>query len=83
MKPGVWIALLLSLAASPAPGQSASLDKTANQARDAWFGHEVSRLARTRYGPVELPSDLPMGRWRLIPIEILASVGLKPAAPPI
>jgi 16S rRNA U516 pseudouridylate synthase RsuA-like enzyme len=46
-------------------------------------GHEVARLARTRYGPVELPADLPMGRWRLIPIEILASVGLKPAAPSI
>jgi hypothetical protein len=46
MKPGVWIALLISLAASPAPGQSASLEKTANQARDAWFGHEVSRLVR-------------------------------------
>jgi 23S rRNA pseudouridine2605 synthase len=55
------------------------------EVRRMWsaVGHEVARLARTRYGPVELPADLPMGRWRLIPIEILASVGLKPAAPSI
>jgi len=46
MKRGVWMALLITLAASPAPGQSASLQKTADQARDAWFGHEVSQLVR-------------------------------------
>ena len=28
------------------------------------LGHPVSRLVRLRYGPVELPADLPAGRWR-------------------
>lgn len=39
------------------------------EVRRMWqaVGHEVARLARTRYGPVELPPDLPMGKWRLIP----------------
>jgi len=27
-------------------------------------GAKVSRLLRTRYGPVELPADLAQGRWR-------------------
>lgn len=27
-------------------------------------GHAVSRLTRLRYGPVELPADLPPGQWR-------------------
>jgi 23S rRNA pseudouridine2605 synthase len=55
------------------------------EVRRMWsaVGHEVVRLSRTRYGPVELPADLPMGQWRQISIEILASVGLKPAAPSI
>ena len=29
-------------------------------------GHAVSRLIRTRYGPVRLPRDLPRGQWREI-----------------
>jgi 23S rRNA pseudouridine2605 synthase len=28
------------------------------------LGHEVSRLVRLRYGPIELPADLAPGRWR-------------------
>jgi 23S rRNA pseudouridine2605 synthase len=27
------------------------------------LGHPVSRLVRVRYGPLELPADLPPGRW--------------------
>lgn len=27
------------------------------------LGHPVSRLVRKRFGPVELPADLPAGRW--------------------
>jgi 23S rRNA pseudouridine2605 synthase len=39
------------------------------EVRRMWqaVGHEVARLARVRYGPVELPPDLAMGKWRLIP----------------
>jgi 23S rRNA pseudouridine2605 synthase len=39
------------------------------EVRRMWqaIGHEVARLTRTRYGPVELPPDLPMGKWRFIP----------------
>ena len=46
MRRGLGMALLLTLLALPVAGQSASLQKTADQARDAWFGHEVSRLVR-------------------------------------
>lgn len=31
------------------------------------LGHAVSRLVRVRYGPVELPPDLPPGSWRELP----------------
>jgi 23S rRNA pseudouridine2605 synthase len=37
------------------------------EVRRLWaaVGHEVSRLERTRYGPIELPRDLAPARWRL------------------
>ena len=28
------------------------------------LGHPVSRLVRLRYGPIELPADLPAGHWQ-------------------
>jgi 23S rRNA pseudouridine2605 synthase len=28
------------------------------------LGHPVSRLVRLRYGPLELPAELPPGRWQ-------------------
>ncbi len=36
------------------------------EVRRIWsaVGHEVIKLARVRYGPIELPRDLPAGRWR-------------------
>jgi 23S rRNA pseudouridine2605 synthase len=49
------------------------------EVRRMWtaVGHEVVRLARTRYGPVELPPDLAPGQWRLVPIEVMDGVGRR------
>ncbi len=35
------------------------------------LGHAVSRLVRVRYGPIELPADLPPGRWRELPNPVI------------
>lgn len=44
------------------------------EVRRMWetVGCEITRLSRIRYGPVELPKDLPAGTWRDIPIEVFA-----------
>ena len=34
------------------------------QVRVEAVGHQVSRLSRVRYGPLELPADLAAGKWR-------------------
>ena len=43
------------------------------EVRRIWstVGHEVVKLARLRYGPVELPRDLPAGRWRNVSPQAL------------
>jgi pseudouridine synthase len=49
----------------------------------ALFGHDVVRLVRIRFGPVEL-GDLPSGRWRELggdeAARLRRAVGLPPAA---
>jgi 23S rRNA pseudouridine2605 synthase len=42
------------------------------EVRRMWeiVGCEITRLSRLRYGPVELPKDLPPGAWRDIPIDV-------------
>lgn len=45
------------------------------EVRRLWLavGHEVSRLVRLRYGPIELPRDLRPGQWRrLDPAQVTA-----------
>lgn len=44
MSPAYWMGLLGALTASPVAGQSSSLQKTADQAREAWAGHQIGRL---------------------------------------
>ncbi len=35
------------------------------------LGRQVSRLVRVRYGPLELPRDLPAGQWRELPAKLV------------
>lgn len=46
------------------------------EVRRLWqaVGFEVSRLARVRYGPLQLPADLLPGQWRLLPEDAAASL---------
>jgi 23S rRNA pseudouridine2605 synthase len=57
------------------------------EVRRMWqaVGHEVSRLLRIRYGPIELPRDLRAGQWRFLDdrqVSALAAAAdrVKPAA---
>lgn len=43
-------------------------------------GHTVSRLTRTRYGPIRLPRDLPRGRWRELTEKEIGQLGASVAA---
>lgn len=58
------------------------------EVRRLWgaVGHEVSRLLRIRYGPVELPRDLRPGQWRLLDERLIARLAaaadLQKAAAP-
>ena len=48
------------------------------EVRRLWeaVNHEVIRLARVRYGPVELPRDLPAGKWKDVPPEMVERLSL-------
>lgn len=53
------------------------------EVRRMWLavGHEVLRLSRVRYGPVELPPDLRSGQWRELPIAIIEGIQPRPRPP--
>jgi 23S rRNA pseudouridine2605 synthase len=40
----------------------------------AAINHHVLRLKRVRYGPIELPDDLPPGQWRDVPPSVLGEL---------
>lgn len=46
------------------------------EVRRLWetVGHEVSRLMRLRYGPVELPRDLRPGQWRYLDEHLVVAL---------
>ena len=58
------------------------------EVRRLWeaVGHEVSRLLRIRYGPIELPRDLRPGHWRVLggaaTAQLLAAGPLPPSPRP-
>jgi 23S rRNA pseudouridine2605 synthase len=65
----------------PDPGPNAAFKVILREGRNRevrrmWtaVGHEVARLARTRFGPVELPPDLSPGKWRAVPIEVMDGI---------
>lgn len=51
------------------------------EVRRLWeaVGHEVSRLLRIRYGPIELPRDLRPGQWRLLDAPLIARLSAAAA----
>lgn len=53
------------------------------EVRRMWLavGHEVLRLSRVRYGPVELPPDLRSGQWRELPITMIEGIQPRPRPP--
>jgi 23S rRNA pseudouridine2605 synthase len=54
------------------------------EVRRMWLavGHEVIRLSRVRYGPVELPPDLRSGQWRELPVSLMDGIQRKPRPVP-
>jgi 23S rRNA pseudouridine2605 synthase len=54
------------------------------EVRRIWeaVGYGVSRLLRTRYGPIELPRDLRAGGWRLLDDSLVATLAApRPPSP--
>lgn len=54
------------------------------EVRRMWLavGHEVQRLSRLRYGPVELPPDLRSGQWKELSIALMEGIQRKPRPAP-
>jgi 23S rRNA pseudouridine2605 synthase len=54
------------------------------EVRRLWLavGHEVLRLSRVRYGPVELPPDLRSGQWKEVPVDLMEGIQRKPRPGP-
>ena len=50
------------------------------EVRRLWLavGHEVLRLSRVRYGPVQLPPDLRAGQWKEVPVALMDGIRRKP-----
>jgi 23S rRNA pseudouridine2605 synthase len=83
------LARLDSLVATRAEGSHSWYRVTLHEGRNRevrrlWLavGHEVSRLTRLRYGPIELPRDLRAGEWRrLDTAQVLALRAAASGAP--